>query len=62
MGTVYEVRQPKFDRITALKILRPDPKRAQIVAERFLREARAFVNFLTPTTTARSEESDCQHG
>jgi tRNA A-37 threonylcarbamoyl transferase component Bud32/uncharacterized membrane protein (DUF2068 family) len=42
MGAVYKARQPKLDRLVALKILAPDRVRDAAFAERFTREARAL--------------------
>src|SRR5437879_5897742 len=42
MGIVYKARQPKLDRIVALKILPAESGRDATFAERFVREARAL--------------------
>src|SRR5258708_4778822 len=39
MGAVYKARQPKLDRIVALKIIRPESADTPAFAERFNREA-----------------------
>jgi serine/threonine protein kinase len=45
MGTVYRARDPRIDRLVALKVLRPqaqlDPETAEAVKQRFLNEGRA---------------------
>jgi serine/threonine protein kinase len=40
MGAVYKARQPRLDRLVALKIIRPESADAPAFAERFNREAR----------------------
>jgi serine/threonine protein kinase len=47
MGTVYKARQPKLDRLVALKFLQPDPGNPGF-AERFTREARALARLNHP--------------
>jgi serine/threonine protein kinase len=42
MGMVYKARQPKLDRLVALKILAIEPDRHPSFAERFEREAKAL--------------------
>jgi type II secretory pathway pseudopilin PulG len=48
MGAVYEARQPRLDRIVALKILSPEKQGNQKFAERFEREARALAKLHHP--------------
>jgi serine/threonine protein kinase len=48
MGAVYKARQPKLDRLVALKILPRDAGRDPRFAERFLREARALAKLDHP--------------
>src|SRR5215469_15032310 len=48
MGAVYKVRQPRLDRIVALKILSPEKQGNQKFAERFEREARALAKLHHP--------------
>jgi serine/threonine protein kinase len=48
MGVVYKARQPKLDRLVALKILPPETGRDPAFAERFAREARALAKLTHP--------------
>jgi serine/threonine protein kinase len=48
MGAVYKARQPRLDRIVALKILSPEKQGNQKFAERFEREARALAKLHHP--------------
>ena len=48
MGVVYKARQPKLDRLVALKILAPEKERDPQFAERFTREARALARLNHP--------------
>lgn len=48
MGLVYKARQPRLDRIVALKILSPELARDPAFAERFLREAQALARLNHP--------------
>jgi serine/threonine protein kinase len=48
MGAVYRARQPRLDRIVALKILAPDRVRELSFAERFTREARTLARLSHP--------------
>ena len=48
MGAVYKARQPKLDRIVALKIIRPESAQAPTFAERFTREARTLARLNHP--------------
>jgi hypothetical protein len=48
MGAVYKVRQPRLDRVVALKILSPEKQGNQKFAERFEREARALAKLHHP--------------
>lgn len=52
MGAVYKARQPKLDRIVALKIIRPDSAHAPTFAERFTREARTLARLNHPHVVA----------
>ena len=48
MGAVYKARQPRLDRVVALKILSPEKQGNQKFAERFEREARALAKLHHP--------------
>jgi serine/threonine protein kinase len=48
MGAVYKVRQPRLDRVVALKILSPEKQGNQKFADRFEREARALAKLHHP--------------
>ncbi len=48
MGAVYKARQPRLDRIVALKILAPEKQNDPQFAERFEREARALARLNHP--------------
>ncbi len=48
MGAVYKARQPRLDRLVALKIIRPEAARDPAFAERFAREARALARLSHP--------------
>jgi tRNA A-37 threonylcarbamoyl transferase component Bud32 len=48
MGVVYKARQPKLNRIVALKILAPEKVAEPTFAERFLREAQALARLNHP--------------
>ncbi|MBA4148135.1 MAG: protein kinase [Verrucomicrobia bacterium] len=48
MGLVYKARQPRLDRLVALKILAHDPQNGGRFAERFEREARALAKLSHP--------------
>ncbi len=52
MGVVYKARQPRLDRLVALKILPADPARDPSFAERFTREARALARLSHPNIVA----------
>src|SRR5437867_6779122 len=52
MGIVYKARQPKLDRIVALKILPAESGRDATFAERFAREARALAKLNHPGIVA----------
>jgi uncharacterized protein (TIGR03067 family) len=49
MGIVYKARQPRLDRLVALKILPPEAGRDPAFAERFAREARALAKLTHPS-------------
>ena len=48
MGVVYQARQPKLNRLVALKILAPERGAEPKFAERFLREAQALARLSHP--------------
>lgn len=48
MGAVYKARQPRLDRLVALKILSPEKQGNRKFAERFEREARALAKLHHP--------------
>jgi len=48
MGAVYKARQPRLDRLVALKILAPEKQDDPQFAERFQREARALARLNHP--------------
>src|SRR5262245_29785906 len=49
MGIVYKARQPRLDRLVALKILPEEAGRDPAFAERFAREARALAKLTHPS-------------
>jgi Protein kinase domain len=52
MGVVYRARQPRLDRVVALKLLPPEMTADGDFAERFLREARAMARLSHPHIVA----------
>jgi serine/threonine protein kinase len=48
MGAVYKARQPRLDRVVALKILSPEKQGNQKFSDRFEREARALAKLHHP--------------
>ncbi len=52
MGAVYKARQPRLDRLVALKILSPEKQGNQKFSERFEREARALARLHHPNIVA----------
>jgi len=48
MGVVYKARQPRLDRLVALKILAPEKEQDPKFAERFAREAKALARLNHP--------------
>src|SRR5581483_6789096 len=48
MGVVYKARQPKLNRLAALKILAREKEKDQQFSERFLREAQALARLNHP--------------
>jgi serine/threonine protein kinase len=48
MGAVYKARQPKLDRLVALKVLPPQAARDPAFAERFSREAKSLARLNHP--------------
>ena len=49
MGAVYRARQPRLDRMVALKILRPEAAQDPRFTERFLQEARVLAKLSHPS-------------
>jgi len=52
MGIVYKARQPRLDRLVALKVLAPDLASQAAFAERFLREAQALARLNHPNVVS----------
>jgi tRNA A-37 threonylcarbamoyl transferase component Bud32 len=52
MGAVYKARQPKLDRLVAVKILPPDWGKDPAFAERFAREAKTLARLAHPHIVA----------
>jgi predicted Ser/Thr protein kinase len=52
MGVVYKARQPRLDRLVALKILAPEREQDPKFAERFEREAKALARLSHPNIVA----------
>ncbi len=48
MGVLYKARQPRLDRLVALKILAPEKEQDPQFAERFAREAKALARLSHP--------------
>jgi len=48
MGVVYKARQPRLDRLVALKLLAPEKEKDPQFAERFAREAKALARLSHP--------------
>ncbi len=55
MGAVYKARQPKLDRLVAVKILAPEVGEDPAFAERFSREAKALARLSHPHIVAVHE-------
>jgi tRNA A-37 threonylcarbamoyl transferase component Bud32 len=58
MGAVYKARQPRLDRLVALKILPPQAALDPNFAERFAREARALARLSHPQIVAMYDFGD----
>jgi hypothetical protein len=58
MGAVYKARQPRLDRLVALKILPPQAGQDPSFAERFTREARALARLSHPRIVAMHDFGD----
>jgi tRNA A-37 threonylcarbamoyl transferase component Bud32 len=58
MGAVYKARQPRLDRLVALKILPPQSALDPNFAERFAREARALARLSHPQIVAMYDFGD----
>src|SRR5207249_6912761 len=48
MGVVYKARQPRLDRLVALKVVAPEKENDTQFAERFAREAKALARLSQP--------------
>ncbi|MBY0522202.1 MAG: serine/threonine protein kinase [Gemmataceae bacterium] len=59
MGTVYRARQPRLDRLVALKLLAPELADRPIFAERFVREARTLARLSHPHINAVYDFGEC---
>ena len=60
MGAVYKARQPRLDRMVALKILSPEKQNDAQFAERFGREARALARLNHPNIVAVHDFGEVQ--
>ncbi len=60
MGAVYKARQPRLDRIVALKILSPERKGDPQFAERFQREARTLARLHHPNIVSIHDFGEVQ--
>src|SRR5262249_31918195 len=60
MGTVYKARQPRLDRMVALKILSADKKSDPQFAERFEREGRTLALLHHPNIVAIHDVGETQ--
>jgi tRNA A-37 threonylcarbamoyl transferase component Bud32 len=58
MGAVYKARQPRLDRLVALKILPPQASLDPSFAERFAREAKALARLSHPQIVAMYDFGD----
>lgn len=60
MGAVYKVRQPRLDRLVALKILAPKKQTDPQFAERFEREARVLARLCHPNIVSIFDSGEVQ--
>jgi len=60
MGAVYKARQPRLDRLVALKILAPEKQNDPQFAERFEREARVLAKLSHPNIVSVFEFGEVQ--
>src|ERR1700722_12736346 len=60
MGAVYKARQPRLDRLVALKILAPEKQNDPQFAERFEREARVLAKLNHPNIVSVFEFGEVQ--
>ena len=61
MGAVYKAREPRLDRLVALKIFRLDPHADPAAAERFAQEARVLARLSDPRIVGAYEYGTSPH-
>lgn len=64
MGVVYKARDPKIDRLVAIKVISPeagiDPDKAKALRDRFQREARAAGRLSHPNIVTIYDASETE--